>query len=74
MKSSANCSSEDGEVGGGSSYSAPWSCAGTGVRDVQGSLPQAISDADRNLGIKLTVCLHFALPIKTIKRSFSPSH
>ena len=48
--------------------------AGTGVRDVQGSLPQAISDADRNLGIKLTVCLHFALPIKTIKRSFSPSH
>ena len=31
-----------------------------GAKDVQGSLTQAISDTDRNLGIKLTVCLHFA--------------
>ena len=43
-----------------------------GVKDVQGSLPRAISDTDRNLGIKLTVCLHFAPPVKTIKRSFPP--
>ena len=43
-----------------------------GVKDVQGSLTRAISDTDRNLGIKLTVCLHFAPPIKTIKRSFPP--
>ena len=31
-----------------------------GVKDVQGSLTQAIADTDRNSGIKLTVCLHFA--------------
>ena len=56
-----------------SSYRALVGCSGThGVKDVQGSLTQAISDTDRNLGIKLTVCLHFAPPIKTIKRSFPP--
>ena len=42
------------------------------MKDVQGSLTQAISDTDRNLGIKLTVCLHFALAIKHIKRFFYP--
>ena len=41
-----------------------------GVKDVQGSLTQAIADTDRNSGIKLTVCLRFAPNIKTIKRSF----
>ena len=43
-----------------------------GVKDVQASLTRAISDTDRNLGIKLTVCLHFALAIKHIKRFFCP--
>ena len=60
-----------------SSYRALVGCwhqnSGThGVKDVQGSLTQAISDTDRNLGIKLTVCLHFALAIKHIKRFFCP--
>ena len=41
------------------------------MKDVQGSLTQAIADTDRNSGIKLTVCLHFAPNIKTIKRSLS---